>query len=366
MGGFEAVLLLGCAHGIALAFVLSRRARNQRANRYLAMLLAAASLLLLDKFVAAQGWPQRYPVLIGLGAWLPFLLGPLVYLYVSELTARAPVRKPWRHFVTTGGFVVLLAATFWPRSAEFKLRVADGSDIPWFIRAADAAVLVYGVAYEIAALRLLVRHRANVRAQYSNLRGVSLHWLTVLVAFNAAVWAAAIAVFAIQLTGAFDASAASAIIPLCSTAMVFVIGYFQLGQAEIFSATPEPTAAKAPAYQRARLANDDAAELEARIRAAMTTERLYTRPGLTLAELADAVAATPHEVSQVLSTRLQSNFYSLINEYRVEHVKAALGSGRPVLDLAYEAGFQSKSTFNAAFRKVTGVTPREFRQGISR
>jgi AraC-like DNA-binding protein len=95
----------------------------------------------------------------------------------------------------------------------------------------------------------------------------------------------------------------------------------------------------------------------------MTDNRLYQRAGLTLGELADEVAATPHEVSQVLSTRLGRNFYTFVNEHRIEHVKTALAStDRPVLDLAFEAGFQSKSTFNTAFRKATGMTPREFRQ----
>jgi AraC-like DNA-binding protein len=67
-------------------------------------------------------------------------------------------------------------------------------------------------------------------------------------------------------------------------------------------------------------------------------------------------------VSQVLSTRLGRNFYTFINEARIEEVKSALAAtDRSVLDLALEAGFQSKSTFNAAFRKSTGMTPREFR-----
>jgi len=154
--------------------------------------------------------------------------------------------------------------------------------------------------------------------------------------------------------------------------VIFVTGYFQLGQSEIFTPPPPPQPEPArqpvpPSYARARLADDDASAVESRIRDAMTERHLYQRPGLTLAELADEVAATTHEVSQVLSTRLGRNFYTFINEHRIEHVKSALlATDRPVLDLAFEAGFQSKSTFNTAFRKATGTTPREFRERASR
>jgi AraC-like DNA-binding protein len=265
------------------------------------------------------------------------------------------------------------------------------------------ALLVYGIAYAIAALVLLRRHRHQVKDIYSNLRGVSLRWLFVLAVLNAMVWVGALASFVLRMTGLAEASASSAIVPIGSTITVFVIGYFQLGQAEIYVAPPkqsapepatpaitaqpklappaDPKAASEPdvvappiaepkrertrphpAYQRARLADDDAAALEARIRAVMTEQKLYQRPGLTVSELADEAAATPHEVSQVLSTRLQRNFYTFVNEHRIEHVKSALETtDRPVLDLAFEAGFQSKSTFNSAFRKATGMTPREFR-----
>jgi AraC-like DNA-binding protein len=230
-----------------------------------------------------------------------------------------------------------------------------------------------------------------VQALYSNLQGVSLRWLIVVAIMNALVWAAAIVTFVLRMTSGTDASFASLIVPIGSTVIVFAIGYFQLGQGEIFVGQPaiesppaiaeppraempraqptatEPTAevvAEPPAaYARARLAEDDASALEARIRAAMTERHLYQRAGLTLAELADEVAATPHELSQVLSTRLGRNFYNFINEHRIEHVKTALRtSDRPVLDLALEAGFQSKSTYNSAFRKATGTTPSEFRQ----
>jgi AraC-like DNA-binding protein len=382
MSGLEASLLFGSVHSVVLAIMLGRRQRNRRANFYLVALLGALSLLLFDGFLRARGVLVAHPHLIGVTAWVPFVLGPLVFLYVREMTAPDPTRiaSPWRHFIVTAAYVVLLVATFFPRSASYKLDVAVERHTPWFIATIEVALCAYGIAYAIAALVLLRRHRENVKALYSNLRGVSLRWLFVLAALNAVVWIAALTAFAIRITAVADASAASAIVPIGSTITVFVIGYFQLGQAQIFVAQPavdlappSDVAADAlplepkPTYQRARLADVDANELEARIKRAMTEQRLYQRAGLTLAELADAVAATPHEVSQVLSTRLGRNFYTFINEHRIEHVKSGLKAGdRPVLDLAFEAGFQSKSTFNSAFRKATGTTPREFRQRPSR
>lgn len=385
MSGLEASLLLGSVHSVALAIALRRRERNRRANAYLAVLLGALSLLLLDGALRARGLLVAHPHLIGLTAWVPFVLGPLVFLYVREMTSPDParIRPPWRHFIITGIYLLLLATTFYPRSASYKRGVAE-HDASWFVNAAEVVLLVYGIAYAVAALVLLRRHRRHVQAIYSNLSGVSLRWLLVLAVLNAAVWIAAFAGFLIRMTGIAEASAASVIVPLGSTVVVFVIGYLQLGQVEIFvprelasttpapvpvePAAPEPVTRVAaslapPAYARARLAEDDALALEQRIRSAMTERRLYQRPGLTLGELADEVAATPHEVSQVLSTRFQRNFFTFINEHRIEHVKAALATtDRPVLDLAFEAGFQSKSTFNSAFRKATGTTPREFRQ----
>ncbi len=377
MSGLEAGLLFGSVHSVVLAIVLRRRQRNRRANQYLAAQLAAMSLLLFDGFLHAHGTYAAHPHLIGLAAWVPWVLGPLVFLYVREMTVPDPARRrpAWRHFVPTAAYVVLLAVTFVPRSASYKLSIAQ-HDASWFVRAMEVVLLVYGISYAFASLVLLRRHRANVQELYSNLRDVSLRWLFGLAVLNAIVWISALATFVIRMTGAADAAAASAIVPIGSTITVFVIGYFQLGQAEIYAGQPavevlqreppppEPAPEpKGPAYQRARLTDTEAMEVESRIKAAMTDKQLYKRAGLTLTELADEVAATPHEVSQVLSTRLERNFYTFINEHRIEHVKRALATtDRPVLDLAFEAGFQSKSTFNTAFRKATGTTPSEFRQ----
>jgi AraC-like DNA-binding protein len=377
MSGVAASLLLASVHGVVLAIVLASRRRNRRANRYLVAMLGALSLLLFDGFLRAQGVLAAYPHTIGLTAWVPFLIGPLVFLYVREMTSPPAANPPaWRHFIVTGAYVVLLATTFFPRSGSYKRSVSE-HDASWFVTAVEVVLLVYGIAYAIAALVRLRHHREHIEDIYSDLHGVSLRWLFVLSVLNAVVWIAAGVGFVIRTTGIADTAAASLIVPIGSSITLFVLGYFQLGQGEIYvaaSATPAaspppappPDVKPAPAYQRARLAEDDAAALEARIQAAMTEKKLYQRSGLTLPELADEVAATPHEVSQVLSTRLHRNFYHFVNEHRIEHVKVGLKTtDRGVLDLAFEAGFQSKSTFNTAFRKATGMTPSEFRQRAS-
>ncbi|MCX5744471.1 MAG: helix-turn-helix domain-containing protein [Proteobacteria bacterium] len=388
---------------MVLSIVLRRRSRNVRANRYLSNLLAALAVVMLHGSFAVGGILAAHPHLIGFSAWVPFLLGPLLFLYVREMTAIEPVEQPsaWRHFVAAAVYVVLLIVTFYLRSPAYKLQVLDGrGGIPWFVTASEAVLVVHGISYVIAALVLLRRHRPHVQALYSNVSAVSLRWLLVLVALSGVVWGAALLLFGVRISGhTGDLSGPILeIVPLGSTAVIFVIGYFQLGQSEIFigqqsiaqpmpapppAPVTEPVAAplvpppttppsppEASPYQKARLPEADADDLEARIKAAMLESRLYLRAGLTLAELAEAVAATSHEVSQVLSVRLKRNFYGFVNEHRVEHVKTVLATGeradQSVLEIALEAGFQSKSTFNSAFRKATGVTPREYRQSRRR
>jgi AraC-like DNA-binding protein len=96
---------------------------------------------------------------------------------------------------------------------------------------------------------------------------------------------------------------------------------------------------------------------------AMTTDRLHRDSGVTLRGLCDSLKENPHYVSQVINQDLATNFYDLIKKHRIADAMQALVAepGKSVLDIAIEVGFNSKSTFNAAFRQHAGMTPREFR-----
>lgn len=97
-------------------------------------------------------------------------------------------------------------------------------------------------------------------------------------------------------------------------------------------------------------------------------ERPFLDPDLTLQSLSQQVGVPKHHLTQVLNIRFQKNFYQYVNEHRIKEILKKMEEEKgdyKITDLAFECGFQSKSTFNSYFKKITGKTPSEFRKANS-
>jgi AraC-like DNA-binding protein len=96
----------------------------------------------------------------------------------------------------------------------------------------------------------------------------------------------------------------------------------------------------------------------------------YLDPNFKLSRLAQALAIPKHHLSQVLSLGLQRSFYDLLNQYRIKEVVARLNDPgydhQTIIEIAYGVGFNSKSTFNTAFKKYMGQTPSAYRERLPR
>jgi AraC-like DNA-binding protein len=111
----------------------------------------------------------------------------------------------------------------------------------------------------------------------------------------------------------------------------------------------------------------DSVELEIwckKVEVVVQTEKLYLNPELTLSDLSAKLNSNNSWVSYVINTGFQKNFNDFVNAYRVvdfqEKVKDPKLSHYTLLALAYECGFNSKSTFNRAVKKATGALPSAF------
>lgn len=389
------IILLGAIQGAFLAVALVARRRNRTANRLLAAAMLAFSIGMASSVYHAAGLEQRYPHFFGWAYPLPFLYGPLIYLYAVAAADRGHrlTRRDTLHFVPFLA-TVIMGLPVYLMSGPDKIAWYHGllaGDIPPWIRIADPLKYVSGIAYVVATILFLRRHRQRVQNSYSSTERVNLRWLLWLGGSATAIWLLAIGIEVVESTGVMTIAAGDDLIALAIAILVYGIGYMGLRQPEVFryetaeypvhpkakmtEASPASDLPSAPAvdaepvpYERSGLSIAEARRLKDRLLALMDGEHPWKDSELTLADLAERLDTTPHKLSEVLNTEVGETFYDFVNGYRVREVqrRIAAGEGRAlkILSLALDAGFASKSTFNQVFKKHTSQTPSAFRQTV--
>ena len=370
----------GALQGLFLAGALLAQRGNRTANRLLAVLMLTFSIFLASSVYYATGLFRRFPYFFGVSYQMPWVFGPLVYLY-----ARAASDRAWRfrprhllHFVPVA-ISTVLAAPYYMMSGAEKIAVYDRfqrGELHTLIGPIDPLKFVSGISYSVVTLLYLRRHRQEVRHSYSNTARVNLGWLFWLAGTAGAIWLLATAL----KLGGVGQRVRDDHIALGIAVVIYSIGYRGLRQTEIFSyhtaehpvvvgaAAPESDPVP-PRQERSALSDVEAERLERALLALMETEEPWREPDLTLSDLAIRLESTPHKVSELLNSRLGETFYDFVNGYRVEEVQRRIASGenrtRTMLTLALGAGFASKSTFNQAFKSRTGQTPSAYRKAIA-
>ncbi|MDR3435724.1 helix-turn-helix domain-containing protein [Telmatospirillum sp.] len=168
-------------------------------------------------------------------------------------------------------------------------------------------------------------------------------------------------------------------LPLMNAA--FAIGYvlilygmawISLHHGAVFRRTPEMVVGEIIAplkkYRKSAQTAEDAERLVAKIEAVFAKDRIFRDSSLSLSSLAQSIGARPNAVSQAINQYLGLSYFDFVNRYRVEEAKRLLaaseGNADSLLDIAFSVGFNSKSTFNAAFKKFSNLTPSEFRKRV--
>ncbi len=412
------IVLLGAIQGVLLAGMLVTKRRNRTANRLLATAMLAFSIHLATTVYHAAGYVQVFPHLFGMAYPLPFLYGPLVYLYAVTAADRSRrfTRRDALHFVPFLATVIVGLPIYLMSGADkiaFFQQLQIGQR-PLALQIADPLKLVSGVGYAVITIIFLRRHRRQVEQSYSSTERVNLRWLLWLGGGAASIWMLALAFQLLDSAGVLRVERADDFVALAIAVLVYLIGYLGLRQPEIFryetaeypvpakarqaelkaepeqqpgqqpgqvqEPAPEPVPvpeqepeqepeAVSPRYERSGLTDRQAERLKNALAAVMEKDRPWQDSELTLADLAGRLSTTPHKLSEVLNTQVGQTFYDFVNGYRVREVQrriAARGARQlSMLALALDAGFASKSTFNLVFKKFTGQTPSAFRQAAT-
>ena len=153
---------------------------------------------------------------------------------------------------------------------------------------------------------------------------------------------------------------------LSTSLFMYFIGFYSLAQPEIFRLPSKLTTKKS---QRVRMSEEDIAGLKKLLNTAMMEERIYLNPELSLALLADYLSTSSNNLSWYLNNVENKTFYKFINEYRVNTFlnKAENNEhhSKTLLAMAFEVGFNTKSTFNKSFRSIINDTPANYIKNMS-
>ena len=365
------VYLVGSLQGFVLVTALLLRRPHLLANRLMAAFVAVFSIDMLFMFLMSVLDYHRHTGLLVVSDPLPFLYGPLIYLYTRTLTSGQTRLRPrdllhaipcLAHYASL--VPVLLASpeakiVYWEQ--VIGLRCDTGVKI-W-----GTLVIVLALGYLVTVQWLLRRHAHAIRERFSTLERMTLDWLRFLAGAFLGLWLVSFVIYVLVQTGVVVGERFG-VIYIGATLLIYAIGWMGLRQPAVLGVASEAPAASGPVqkYEKARLTDKQAEDIATRLLALMASAAPWRRNGLTLVELAAELGEPPHRVSQVLNERLGANFHDFVNEYRVREVTTRLADPTQdhltLLSLALDAGFSSKSTFNSIFKKFTGKTPSAWRR----
>ena len=386
---FVIIHILGAVQGVFLAAILISRRRGSVANGILAVTMLAFALDLATAVYHATGFDAAFPHLIGFDYPLAFLYGPLLYHYARTLSHRERKfsRRYLWHFAPFA-LLVLFLVPFYLQTGSEKLAFArgNGSDL-WTqtLGTINHFKLVHAFVYIGMILSLLKRHRHRIRDTYSSTERINLTWLRNLMIGIIALTAVAVVLYLLTLgnegpvMGLDPSTVYDDYMLLCLALLVYAVGFMGLRQPEVFDGRhhhrdePEPISSPAaadgkPQYARSGMDPESANRYKRELLELMETEKLYRSGDLTLQDLSDALSISAHNLTEVINTQLGHNFYDFVNGYRVRDVQERLADPQfdhlTLLAIAMESGFNSKSTFNAIFKKHVKMTPSEFRSRV--
>lgn len=355
-GWRTAVLAVAAGQMIVIAALLSRTLVNRVANRTLAVLLLVLVGVFTPWMIGFAGFYDRWPWLTFLPVAITLAVAPLLYFYIHALVtdawpkdARWHLVPPLVQFAFLGGSFLLPEALKYP---WFDLTE------PIYDAVTEVGVSVGLLFYAVTGLRLLDRYRAGLAQQRSDDYAYAAQWLrAALVAMLVMlpVWA----VF--SLWNAISPLGYKGYMGLYVAIAAFglylaVEGWRQSARA--FPRLVELELSATPAPER------DWREQAEAWAAVVVRDGAFRDPELSLSSLARKLGTNTGYLSRALNEGLGKNFSTFVNELRCDHVAAALRNGYEgdLLDLALEAGFRSKASFNRAFKARFGVSPSEYRR----
>ena len=347
-----------------ISFFLFTSKKGRRLSNYLlAFFFLSIGAGLLDYVLMVSGFFEQRSgyafILNGLVIFHP----PLLLLYTQSLTSLS-FRLKWVHLLhSLPYFISVGLLVFFFYSQPMELQELALEEVKKGQAVSTIVISVVGLVYELAYLIIIKIHignyRQQIKEQFSNLDKINLNWLNFLVNIFIFSFLASTVANVIRHSQ-LDLQDEVAILIGLAGLFLFITSVLLKGlhHNEIFlgSQTKSIVDITLP---------EEKENILQKLNHHLESAKPYLNPEITLNQLAQQMEVPARQLSALINQELGQTFFDLTNRYRIEEAKRRIRESEDekltILEVMYQVGFNSKSSFNTAFKKYTGVTPSDYK-----
>ncbi len=364
-------VLYSCMMGMTiLALIEVFKRPKERHNVFLKGLLLLLFIDMAGELFLYSGAYIHAPGLVG--AQLPFrvLLGPALFFYAFAMMSPDKKIDNRLYALALSGPIVMLMVMlpfiFMITPAE-KLTLGNPLardpelwKIAVFTCSSTTLVFIsFTALFLIMTFKLHNSHRQQLMERFSDIEQRSLDWFRPVLLIWGAVWLLYAVEYSLSALGWFWFGSGK-LLPVLE---VFALAIFIQKALNQKVLNESEKGLPLSSQNRAALLSDDKMQLIAsKLEHAMKEDKLFLQDNLSLNKLSESISETENHISETLSQFLNTKFFQFVNNFRVEEAKKALQDrGKLITSIAFDVGFNSKSTFNTAFKKIVGYSPSAYR-----
>jgi len=364
----DIVIVIGICQGIFLSLTLQRISNNNRsANMMLSILLVLATVMLIGRFVYFRfltDFVFQWSLFVDS---IVFLFGPFLFLYIKRLLFKAetPYRLSIVHYIPfflmvgVAGFYIV----YYSPQEYYQLFVV--SNLMLLFNILSLLMIAFNFIYLIKSYVLLKAYRLNERDTFSFDQTPLTYLHFFLLAFTACLLAWLFSFVNSVFLDTYFTFVNYESVWVAIPVFIYVIGYFSLKQPELFRIPLEPRAID----KRNRLTEIESRLLTEKLDSLMLNEKVFLQSNLTLKDVAETLRTSTNNISWLLNNVYKTTFYDFINSHRIKEFINKVENNEhlqhTILALSMDVGFNSKSTFNKAFKLTMNETPSNFIKSLT-
>ncbi len=369
----QVIFIIGATISFFMAFLVLKKKERSIADYILVFVLALTSVYLSLLYINI--YIDEYKLLFKAAFSIPLLFGPVIFLYVSVMVNGKNSFKPiyWLHGLPFLLFnLYFFLYLYFPGFAENGIILLINYELVDIFKI--YFYLIGSSVYIILALIKLRTHKKNISNNFSYIEQIDLIWLKYVVIGFGVFWTIVLIIYIFEKFQVLAYSKLAYLIYLLLNLYMFFLAYFGLKQQAIYKIQqpdknhtdkfiPSETVKK-KRYKHSVLTQDEAKIYLKQLLEYFEKEKPYIDNKLTLKTLSAYLNISSNHLSQVINEQLKISFFDFVNKYRIKEAKSRICNPKyknlTILAIAFDSGFNSKSSFNSVFKKFTGFTPSQY------